>query len=494
MIIRGILERSLNGVTSIRGFASLRDLVKISEAKGYQRNIDKDHKKEISEFIEKKEFLFFPEVILSYKLGDNDNAKINSLEGLEILKGKKGNVSFSLSNKSYTSKLDSRFKDKINLITLDISDSFLTKNKPFSRIDGNHRLTASAGITDSNIQNYVAPFCIVLLNNDAMDIAFESAIFHNINSKAKHLTSEENLNVILNDEYFSDNDLKNKFGWEYFAIRELFKSLPENSLPIAFPNLGNEFSNAPKTFSKDLVELLISEKVITKSHKSIDNINEALQNVNVLIGSKNLKDKLKSIGIIEAAVYFYLTQNYSLDLFFNWITNNHIYEIEGLKAKSLIKIYEKLRETKNKEIFVSMSFCEETRSHYQAIEKAVDEINTKYTLDIKLRQIRIDQFNMGFSYDINVAILKKIEDSGLLIVDISKHNANVYHELGYMMGLNQAKGLNQENFIIIKSNEQKFKDEKVGFNITSIQQLRFDDTLQLVDMLKTSIIKYYDLQ
>lgn len=493
MIIRGILDRSLNGVTCIRGFAPLRDLVNISEAKGYQRLIDTEHKKEITAYIEKREYLFFPEVILSYKLSDNDNAKINSLEGLEIIKGKKGDVSFSLSNKSYTSKSDSRFKESLNLVTIDINNISLDTIKPFSRIDGNHRLSASENISDNSIQNFMAPFCIVLLNNDIKDIAFESAIFHNINSKAKHLTSEENLNVILNDKYFSDQDLRDKFGWEFYAIRELFKELPSDNLSAAFPNLGSEFSNTPKTFCKELVELLIEVKAITKSNKSINNITEALQKVNVSIGSKCLESKLKSIGIIEAAVYFELTKKSSLDLFFNWILRNHIYEIEVLKAKSLIRIYEKLRETKNKEIFVSMAFCNETKSHFDAIRKATEEINNEFNLDITLREIRIDQFEAGYSYDINQEILKKIEESGLLIVDISKHNGNVYHELGYMMGLNQAKGMGQENFIIIKSNDQKFKDDKVGFNITSIKQLRFDETLQLVGMIKESLKKYYNL-
>ena len=493
MIIRGILDRSLNGVTCIRGFAPLKDLVNISEAKGYQRLIDTDHKREITEYIVKKEYLFFPEVILSYKLSDKDNAKINSLEGLEIIKGKKGEVSFALSNKSYTSKSDKRFKEIINLVTIDINNISLDSSKPFSRIDGNHRLSASEKISDTNIQNFMAPFCIVLLNNDVKDIAFESAIFHNINSKAKHLTSEENLNVILNDEYFSDQDLKDKFGWEFFAIRELFKQLPTDNLSVAFPNLGAEFFKTPKTFCKELVELLIEIKAITRTNKSIENVIDALQQVNVKLGARALNAPIGNIAIIEAAVYFQLTQKYSLELFFNWIVNNHIYDIEGLKAKSLIRIYEKLREAKNKEIFVSMQFCTDTEPHYKAIQEAVRQINSEYTLDIKLKEIRIDKFEDGCSYDINDKILQKIEESGLLIVDISKHNGNVYHELGYMMGLNQAKGLEQENFIIIKSNDSKYKDDKVGFNITSIKQLRFDDTLQLVGMIKDSLKKYYNL-
>lgn len=237
----------------------------------------------------------------------------------------------------------------------------------------------------------------------------------------------------------------------------------------------------------------MANKVITKSESNIKNLENSFKAVNQIFGNHEFLKDLKGYEITISCVYLHLSKKGKIDLFINWIRNNHIYKLTGLDAKSLIDIYNNLRETKNREIFVSMAFCEETKSHYEAIKKAVGEINTEFQLDITLRQIRIDQFNMGYSYDINAEILKKIEESGLLIVDISKHNANVYHELGYMMGLNKAKGLNQENFIIIKSNDQKFKDDKVGFNITSIQQLRFDDTLELLGKLKGSIKTYYKL-
>ncbi len=71
--------------------------------------------------------------------------------------------------------------------------------------------------------------------------------------------------------------------------------------------------------------------------------------------------------------------------------------------------------------------------------------------------IRIDQFNQGYSHNINDEILDLIEDSGLLIADISHQNGNVYHEIGYLMGLNQGKGLEHKNFILIKNDSEPFR-------------------------------------
>jgi hypothetical protein len=45
--------------------------------------------------------------------------------------------------------------------------------------------------------------------------------------------------------------------------------------------------------------------------------------------------------------------------------------------------------------------------------------------------------------------LSVIDGSGLLIADLTQGNKNVYLEVGYMMGLNKARGGEQDNFILI---------------------------------------------
>ena len=67
MIIQGILDNSLNGQLCIRGFANIKELAQCSQADyTYQRNLIE--RTDITDFLETQEYLFFPEVILSYKI------------------------------------------------------------------------------------------------------------------------------------------------------------------------------------------------------------------------------------------------------------------------------------------------------------------------------------------------------------------------------------------------------------------------------------------
>ena len=69
MVLRGILDRSLSSQLCIRGFAPIKELARISKADyQYQRNPNYLQEKEISTFLDEEEYLFFPEVILSYQI------------------------------------------------------------------------------------------------------------------------------------------------------------------------------------------------------------------------------------------------------------------------------------------------------------------------------------------------------------------------------------------------------------------------------------------
>ena len=67
MKLTGILDNSLNGQLCLRGFANIKDLARISKADySYQRGLL--DRSDISDFLETQTYLFFPEVILSYKI------------------------------------------------------------------------------------------------------------------------------------------------------------------------------------------------------------------------------------------------------------------------------------------------------------------------------------------------------------------------------------------------------------------------------------------
>ena len=260
---------------------------------------------------------------------------------------------------------------------------------------------------------------------------------------------------------------------------------------FVYPYLGKEFNNSPRTFSKQIINLLKNHKKITQKNFSVEKIQQALQYVNQLFGNHTELQGKACIGIVVCAIYLQIA-NENLNLFINWLIENKMTTLDKIEPNSLIEIYEKIKESKSKQIFISMQFDEKSKPRYEAIKEAVKEVNNRHNLEIKLREIRIDEFNQGHSYKIDDQILKLIDDSGLLIADLTSKNINVYHELGFLMGLNQGKNKGQKNFILLEDN--KLDNSNVGFNIRAFQQLRFNDTLDLKNKLINSLEEYYNLK
>jgi hypothetical protein len=215
-----------------------------------------------------------------------------------------------------------------------------------------------------------------------------------------------------------------------------------------------------------------------------------------------------------AFLYFALhNEGRQLPAFARWVTSNridhlapitvtqglgyhyHLGRVQAVDAASLVSVFESILTARHREIFISMAFRKETEETYKTIQKTVQQINDKHQLEIHLLEIRIDQFNKGHSYTIDDEILKVIEGSGLLIADLTFGNRNVYHEIGYLMGLNRGKGLEQDNFILIADKQARGEEleKDIGFNLKSWQQLRFESTRQLEEGLTESLEAYYHL-
>ena len=188
------------------------------------------------------------------------------------------------------------------------------------------------------------------------------------------------------------------------------------------------------------------------------------------------------IGLFHAFVYFCLTdaKDKRLKPFTQWVKGNHLAAMRATDAHALIDIFERVHTAKARTVFVSMQFGPETDFVFDTITKAVDAINKECRPKIKVRPLRIDKHNTGHSYTITDAILTAIEESGLLIADLSQGNKNVYHEVGYMMGLNRGKGQAQANFILVARDRPEDKLEmKMGFNLKGISQIRFKESIDL---------------
>lgn len=512
MIIRGILEYSLGGQLCIRGFAPLGELARLSQPdESYQRAYIQEREQELQQYLQKKGDLFFPEIILSLVLQHqlNYDGSSNELPLVQFENNSpkhfKSNVDGTeLKEKkvSYRNKKDVRNKTEIRLVELILNAEDIREGKrPFNRIDGNHRLSAVERLNSADVAIKNCPFCIVLSSSVENEngvllqedgIKSERVIFNDINAKAVPLTMEQNLKaIILQDgiEGFADEELKEKFDWATYAVRELgIASI--NNLADVYPYLGKDFINCPLTFSKKIIDLVLVEGVITESDEEIDRIKQALRQVNQILGNERLDNV--SVDIVVACVFIQLSQM-KLPLFINWMKRNHIFDLDQIHPSSLIKIYKKIRETNSKQIFVSMDFSGDQNEHYTMICEAVEVLNREFNLDIALKQIRIDHHSQGYSHDINQMVLSLIENSGLLIADLSLQNGNVYHEVGYLMGLNQAKGLPDENFILIKSEASPFDEVPVKFNLTTKNQIRFKRASELRDKLVEALKIYYQL-
>ena len=72
--------------------------------------------------------------------------------------------------------------------------------KLFKRIDGNHRLNAFEELKDEKFDRFEAPFCVIFLPAKEARRS-EKALFHNINSKAWPLTSEEAYKGIVDGHF-----------------------------------------------------------------------------------------------------------------------------------------------------------------------------------------------------------------------------------------------------------------------------------------------------
>lgn len=496
MRLTGILSESLGGFICVRGFAPLGDLARSSEADlSYQRNLIEEQKDAIVSFLKDKNYLFFPEVILSYNLKYDYSKGVSGLDPLRDIRDRKkfeSNVDKFIINSQRTG---------VHKVVISIPEAWLKKNKPFFRIDGNHRLSAAP--EEEAFNNYITPFCLILFPDSQQSEEYKRVIFHNINSKSVPLTSEENLRLILDEPtIFPDDKLKTSstFGQQYYFARLLQSKVDlnvlssvANSFKVKKPS-GEEIEIV-RTVLLNLFELLIHKRLISGNNSEITRVQTAIHSVNSIYNAHDVLQNCYSPALFTAFVYYELNRA-SGDFrksFKTWVLSNHIYTIDNIPADDLIKVYDTILSSKSRNVFLSMQFDPQSEEIKQAVNEAIREVNRKHSLGLQIKYIRIDEVNKGHSYTISDEILQLINDSGLLIADLTTKNINVYHEVGFLMGLNRAKGFEQENFILLMRNLATGTDSSVGFNLRHWQQIRFENGLRLKDSLIQSLEIHYKL-
>jgi len=519
MILRGILDQSL-GQVCIRGYSYLGDLEKVSRSDlVFQRNLIAKQKATIVKFLDNNPNLFFPEVILSYVVKYHFPKKSikQSISPLgEIILGNKfrSNVDqIQFTTKVVPDRLfaDNRGIAETRVVTININETKLSEligngQQPFLRIDGNHRLSAAAEFKDrEGVTKLIAPFCLILLPDEKPDsdlreaTKFEKTVFHNINSKSVPLTDEEIYKVIIDDEVnFSNTELltSDDFGPDYFLTRNIWKKINPETYPAIGFLLHNKKDDISltRTILVDYFRLLRQYKLINKRFKQFGLIESMFKKVEQRYEDFKILKQSKAHGLLVAFLFFTFKGNkFNLNWFTDWVLENHIYELKQVSAYDLIAIFEKIMFSKHRTIFISMKFNDpDCENHFNFIKTVIEEINIETKANIKIYPLRINRFKDGSAYKIPDAILNKIFDSGLLIADLTRDNPNVYHEVGYLMGLQKLRNQRKINLLLICNTtiHKKFPNN-IGFNIRNHKILTFKDTNNLKDSLKTEIVNFY---
>ena len=508
MILEGVLDNSLGNFICLRGFAPLSDLAKISAPDpSYQRELIETHRSEMIKFLNDQKFLFFPEVILGASL--TTEADVTTATKLILGYEEKQSVTyhfdqFKLSYKITTRKSpsgDIRSKIRFRRALLTLNDGDIDSgNLKFHRVDGNHRLSVLDGDEEldegirQRFADYNVPFCIVLFRNDTDLQEYSRALFHNINFRQVALTMEQSLKLIIEDkDLFSDETLSGSFGESYLLTRKMLSGWDLSMLQNikAVIDVPDPLKCTKRTFLLNTFDLLLTNNLMPESD-AVDEFKKHLAAVNSIYEDTRLGQN-SNAGLLAAFVYYAFKATMKLKVFTNWVIENHIYQTETTDAKGLIKIFDCVLESKKRTVFISMQFSEDTSENYKAIKGAIDDVNNGYNLDIGIQEIRIDKLLRGHSYRIDEEILRLIGDSGFLIADLTHGNKNVYHEVGFLMGVNKGAGLPQDNFIFVLNKQIGKFDEDVGFNLKAHQVLVADGTNDLRTKLKRQIATHFGL-
>lgn len=203
-------------------------------------------------------------------------------------------------------------------------------------------------------------------------------------------------------------------------------------------------------------------------------------------------------------VFYALLDKNRLKSFVYWAKQNGINKIVDADdlsndgSENLVNMFERIHQTKRNEIFISMQFGDsQSELIYEKIVRAVETFNAKHrNITLNPRPIRIDRTIESSTFSIQDKILEAIQSCSLIIADLSSANINVYHEIGYAMGVAQSHNMIPNMILLYKEDtdhnkERKDVDKFIGFNLRNLSQLRFKDYSQLVDGLVERLEKHY---
>lgn len=486
--LSGILEYSMNGFLCLRGFASYKMLSEISKPNvKVQRDLIDEHAGEMAAFLNKGEYRFFPEVILSTSLTDGKSSFEElglfhtSLQSGQPWNKTIGNFQFNISRnvtKNVLNKYDPVPRvDRLYLAHLKFDETICE----LTRIDGNHRLSAASEVND----DFSIPFCLLLFRNPNENEEYSRAIFHNINAKQIPLKLEENLKVILEGtDVFTDDKLLRdpSFGWAYYlarktANRETFEN---------YPFISSLIRDTKYSFLCEEYTALLDNGILPKSDEAVDQFCSHLPSIESALQEAKIHSVPHNMAVIGAISYYKLTDPCKYQRFLPWVTKNSIAQASDIHMNDLMQIFDKVYDSMPKSVFMSMQFSPETEDTFQTVKDVRDILKREDGIEFNI--IKVDEHKDGYSDEIYHRIVDGIQDAALVIADLSYGNRNVHHEIGY------AQGLNKKVLLLYQTRDGVDPKKEIGSNISMHDQVRYKNQTELRPVLLRRIRHFFGIK
>jgi hypothetical protein len=492
--VYGNTDTNIGGFQVFRGFADAQTVAKLSAAsEAYQRTRNDTHVADIKKFLKGGHNVYTPEVTLSYSLKSFPHDSFDAFSNK--WKDENGVEFFALKDKY----------DNRRILRIGFPDDFSAKI--FHRIDGNHRLDAVEELAhEKKTYNSYVPVSIIFLQLDVESVnsdRTEMALFHNLNAKAQILTEIEQYRGYFN--LYTSEELES-IGHP-LAVTKNYMDFFRKTDVVQFRNISCFFEhNGADDMILHCARFLIhrcSKLGKTEDEITANDINSVLLKLDNTYFNDfvELRECLNPYSILPFVYYCYQTginKSAKLDSYTRWFISNRLYEVDDFDAASIIGVFDKIYELRQKTIFVAMPFKDNLNFVFDIIKEVVVGLNNTYHCGIP-EPIRIDKQVVGFSFDIVKEILEKIENAGLLIADLTGQNANVYYEAGYALGLLKAKNENSGRILYLISNEAKpdHPYEEAKFDTEHYKMIAYSNDGSGVAKLKSDLISelkaFYEL-
>jgi len=494
----GLMQENVLGTFKIiRGFADLRDLVTVSVAMlyqgseighgtGYQRQLDEQHVEDLKRFLSRGRYRFFPEIVLSLRSkGAADPV-----------------VSYA---KRRASPNDQAYRVSVSLKALQ-ADGFTR----IHRIDGNHRLEAAKRFIDEQKRSATfkdfnkAPFCFVVLNSDRPedDELAEAMLFNLINSKALSIASEHSLSVLMRDDgAASDRFVEDPQVYLTRWIKEKVKDWPQG--------FYRAMGNTPLSRLHSAASVLLRPGGLSKA-----TANEMEADAAKIFGplydlAVQLRDQheafVHSYAFLPIAAEVYArhstveaakganTEQERIRRSVRWLRDfaRWFDRIGGadlpLPADPSILwfVFKRDYDKRAGQVFIAMSFRESKTLEgvQKAFEEAIQQFNDTHPHS-PLSPMRIDKQD-GASYEIPARVFQEIDNSRLVIADLTDEKQNVYCEVGYA----KARGI---PFFLTFQKKDSVPANKVHFDLSPYRYIEYETTHELRDKLKKELDSWHD--